>query len=36
MGKKKKSGKLNLKAPITLDQPILVVVPKKTTTPSKS
>jgi hypothetical protein len=34
--KKKKSGKLNIKAPIMLDQPVLVIVPKKTTTPLKS
>ena len=35
-GKKKTSGKLNIKAPIMLEQPVLVIVPKKTTTPPKS
>jgi hypothetical protein len=33
-GKKKKTGKLNIKAPILIDQPVLVVS-KKTTTPPK-
>jgi hypothetical protein len=34
-GKKKKRGKLNIKAPITLDQPVLVIVPQKPNTPQK-
>ena len=35
-GKKKKSGKQHIKAPIMLEQPVLVIVPKKTTAPPKS